>query len=103
MLTRWDTYNNDLLPDEKLLPCGDLFERMYIWWDGTVNPCDVDYKSTLALGNVKIETIKEIWNGKAYSELREAHLSGSRSKYKFVPNVMHGQNKNRFYRFWQSC
>ena len=40
--TRWDTYNNDILPDEKLLPCGHLFERMYIWWDGTVNPCDVD-------------------------------------------------------------
>ena len=35
MLTRWDTYNNDLLPDEKLLPCGDLFERMYmVGWNG---------------------------------------------------------------------
>lgn len=78
---RWDTYNNTILPNEKLSPCGDLFERMYIWWDGKVNPCDVDYKSTLAVGNVNEQTIKEIWNGFQYSELREKHLNGLRSEY----------------------
>ena len=79
---RWDTYNNDVLPEEKLMTCGDLFERMYVWWDGTVNPCDVDYKSTLSVGNIKFNSIKEIWNGPAYSNLRKKHLNGSRSDYK---------------------
>ena len=69
------------MPNDRLLACGDLFERMYIWWDGTVNPCDVDYKSTLAVGNVKIETIKEIWNGKRYEELREDHLNNKRGNH----------------------
>ena len=78
---RWDVYQNDVLPNDRLLACGDLFERMYIWWDGTVNPCDVDYKSTLAVGNVKIETIKEIWNGKRYEELREDHLNNKRGNH----------------------
>ena len=78
---RWDTYNNSDLPSERLLPCGDLFERMYVWWDGKVNPCDVDYKSTLQVGNVEQQTISEIWNGSAYSKLREKHLNGSRSEY----------------------
>ncbi len=82
MQTRWDTYNNETLPSDQLLPCGDLFERMYIWWDGTVNPCDVDYKSTLALGNVKFQSIKDIWNGDAYTKLRKKHLYGKRSDYK---------------------
>lgn len=81
MQERWDTYFNAVLPDEKLLPCGDLFERMYIWWDGKVNPCDVDYKSTLAVGNVMHNTIQEIWNGPGYTELREKHLTGQRSKF----------------------
>ena len=78
---RWDTYNNSVLPNEVLLPCGDLFERMYVWWDGKVNPCDVDYKSTLAVGDVNQNTIKEIWNGPAYTELREKHLNNERNKY----------------------
>jgi len=78
---RWDTYNNSELPSDMLLPCGDLFERMYIWWDGKVNPCDIDYKSTLEVGNLHQQTIREIWNGQAYSTLRRKHLSGLRKEY----------------------
>jgi len=78
---RWDTYNNSPLPSEMLLPCGDLFERMYIWWDGKVNPCDVDYKSTLEVGDVSQESIKDIWNGSKYSALRRKHLQGLRGEY----------------------
>jgi radical SAM protein with 4Fe4S-binding SPASM domain len=78
---RWDTYMNAVLPDEKLLPCGDIFERMYIWWDGKVNPCDVDYKSTLGTGDVTQNTIQEIWNGPAYTKLREKHLNGQRGEF----------------------
>ena len=78
---RWDTYNNDPLPPERLSVCGDLFERMYIWWDGKVNPCDVDYKSTLSVGDLKGKTIEEIWNGHPYSNLRDKHLAGLRGDF----------------------
>ena len=81
MEERWDTYNNSVLKNEKLLPCGYLFERMYIWWDGKVNPCDVDYKTTLELGNVYKDSIKDIWNGLKYSQMRKNHLRGLRSEY----------------------
>lgn len=81
MQERWDTYNNSPLPSEMLLPCGDLFERMYVWWDGKVNPCDVDYKSTLEVGDVNKQSIKEIWNGTKYSALRKKHLQGLRREY----------------------
>ena len=79
---RWDTYFNEELPVDQLLPCGDLFERMYVWWDGSVNPCDVDYKSTLSTGNLKNASIREIWNGPKYSALRNAHLNGKRNVFK---------------------
>ena len=26
-------------------PCSDLWKRIFIWYDGKINPCDYDYKS----------------------------------------------------------
>ena len=66
---RWDTYNNKI--DEDLLtPCRSIWERMYVWFDGKVNPCDADYKSYLSYGNVKDQTIKDIWNSESYNNLK---------------------------------
>lgn len=75
---RWDTYNNPTHPD-RTHPCDYLWERMYIWWDGICAPCDVDYKSQLAVGNIKGSTIREVWHGDVYKKLREDHISGQRA------------------------
>ena len=58
---RWNTYINEKM-DELTKPCEYWWERMYVWFDGKVNPCDADYKSYLSYGNVKENTIKDIWN-----------------------------------------
>lgn len=60
-------------------PCSDLWRRMFVWWDGTVNPCDVDYLSTLAVGDANHEGLSKIWGGDKYDALREAHLSRRRN------------------------
>lgn len=77
--TRWDTYNNEVHA-EKLTPCEYAFERLYIWSDGSTGVCDVDYKNLLNPGNVKNNSIKEIWHGQAYQNLRKLHVSGERGK-----------------------
>jgi MoaA/NifB/PqqE/SkfB family radical SAM enzyme len=59
-------------------PCSELWRRMFVWFDGTVNPCDVDYKSTLTVGDAKNKTLGEIWRSPRYEELRKAHLGGGR-------------------------
>ena len=59
-------------------PCSDLWRRMFIWYDGVINPCDSDYKSTLAVGDINKHTIEELWNGEKYSELREKHQNSNR-------------------------
>lgn len=59
-------------------PCSDLWRRMFVWWDGTVNPCDVDYKSTLAVGSVATESLAALWRGRSYQALRDAHGNGAR-------------------------
>ncbi len=55
--------------------CNLLWERVYLWADGTVNPCDIDHLSTLRLGNIaEGDTVAGIWHGEALTRLRREHL-----------------------------
>ena len=44
------------------MTCSDLWRRMFVWFDGKVNPCDYDYKSLLSNWNAHALSISEIWN-----------------------------------------
>ena len=61
-------------------PCSDLWRRMFIWWDGKVNPCDTDYKSILSKDNFLNSSISKIWTGSNFANLRELHLNNKRQK-----------------------
>ena len=61
-------------------PCSDLWRRMFVWWDGKVNPCDVDYKSKLSVGGFKKNNISKIWNSENYNKIREKHLKSKRKE-----------------------
>jgi radical SAM protein with 4Fe4S-binding SPASM domain len=63
-------------PLETTRACSLLWERLYVWWDGTVNPCDEDYLSRLAIGNVADgDTIAGLWRGAAMTRYRRAHTA----------------------------
>lgn len=68
----------EMEPNDHAEPCSDLWRRMFVWWDGRINPCDVDYKSTLCVGTAPGTSISEAWTGEAYGRMREQHLSGRR-------------------------
>lgn len=74
---RWDSYNNP--PSGVRHPCAMLWERLYVWYDGQVNPCDFDYKTYLCVGNAKEQTLQEIWQGDAFNRLRKEHLEKRRN------------------------
>ena len=78
-LERWNTYENEILPNIKD-PCENLWDRMYVWFDGKVNPCDADYKSYLSYGSAKEYNLKELWNNKAISKTREQHTKKNRNE-----------------------
>lgn len=61
-------------------PCSDLWRRMFVWYDGKVNPCDTDYKSTLAVGSIQEKSISALWRSSGYELLRRQHLERQRSK-----------------------
>ncbi len=76
----WDTYNNstDIASVDS---CVYLWQKMNVWYDGKCNPCDIDYKSELSMGNLKENSINEIWTSNAYNELRLAHTNNQRNQY----------------------
>ena len=75
----WEnSYNKP--PNDIIKPCSDLWRRMFVWWDGKINPCDVDYKSRLSVGHFSRNSIQELWNSEKYKMLRETHLSKKRQK-----------------------
>ena len=63
-------------------PCSDLWRRMFIWWDGKVNPCDVDYKSNLLIGSIEEKNLTKSWNSDEYNKLRSDHLKSKRQSIK---------------------
>lgn len=69
-------------------PCSELWRRMFIWWDGRVNPCENDYLTTLSSGTVRESSISEIWRGEMYETLREKHLTGKRRSVKPCSNCV---------------
>lgn len=59
-------------------PCSDLWRRMFVWFDGKINPCDTDYKSDLITGNVREVSLSNAWRGENYTRLRKSHTNGQR-------------------------
>ncbi len=60
--------------------CSDLWRRMFVWWDGSVNPCDSDYKSTLCVGKTLKNKLSTLWRSQQYEALRENHKNKKRQQ-----------------------
>lgn len=58
--------------------CSELYRRIFVWWDGKVNPCDYDYKSLLSKWNILNKNISSIWNSKEFNNLRTLHNNKKR-------------------------
>lgn len=56
--------------------CPQIWQRMAVWWDGTILPCNHDDDDMLVLGNVSEMTIKEAWLSEKLSNIRDKHKKG---------------------------
>lgn len=57
--------------------CEYPWSSMTVMANGDVVPCTQDYDCEMKLGNVKDQSLDEIWNGEKYNLLREWHLKGN--------------------------
>jgi radical SAM protein with 4Fe4S-binding SPASM domain len=55
--------------------CEFPWTSMSLLQDGSVVPCPLEYNADLVLGNVKEESLSEIWNGNKYEEFRKMHVT----------------------------
>lgn len=56
--------------------CSQLWQRMFIAWNGDVIPCCVDSEKELLIANLKNDCIIDIWHGENYKNLRQLHRNG---------------------------
>ena len=59
---------------------------LQIAWDLTVIPCCYDYNSTIPFGNLRTQTLQEIFSSKAYQNFVQAHLSDTLKRYPSCQN-----------------
>ena len=56
-------------------PClSFLWDFLAVTWNGRVLPCCFDCEADLVVGDAKVDSLREIWNGADMRELRQAHL-----------------------------
>ena len=58
--------------------CPFIFMYMHFNCDGTVSPCTLDWPRKVVIGNVKDESVFDIWNGSKLRLLQIAQLAGKR-------------------------
>ena len=59
----------------RLKNCPEVFNKLSVNWDGTVSACCADYDNQMIVGDLKNNSLKEIWEGTALKEYRELVLT----------------------------
>ena len=70
------------LPSAEELPaknvyCDYPFNSLHVWASGEVTPCCTYYGRALVLGNVKRQSLKEIWQGEKIATIRKELKTGN--------------------------
>ncbi|MCX6750918.1 MAG: SPASM domain-containing protein [Candidatus Pacearchaeota archaeon] len=60
----------------KRKPCFLIWKKMVVDWNGDVVLCCDDWNHSTILGNLKRQTIEEIWKGEKLKKIKEAHIKG---------------------------
>ena len=60
--------------------CELLYHKMYIGYNGDVLLCCMDWRRRVVLGNVRTQTLREVWQGEKYQHYRRQHELGGALK-----------------------
>jgi radical SAM protein with 4Fe4S-binding SPASM domain len=77
-------------------PCISPFSTMVVHSDGEVGLCGVDYNAKLSMGNVKEQTLEQIWRSDKFEDVRKKHESGQRNDIKFCIGCKIWDLSNKF-------
>lgn len=60
--------------------CPEPFYTMAIKANGEVTPCCTDWNGKMKIGNVKTQSLQEIWDGEALRRIQSLHVAKRRSE-----------------------
>ncbi|MPQ32550.1 radical SAM protein [Clostridium estertheticum] len=66
--------------------CPESFYNLAVNFNGLVSVCCVDWSWGTIVGDIKNESLIDIWNGEKLKDFRIKHLNGQRSKIKACAN-----------------
>ncbi len=53
-----------------LKPCTDIYRAIFVYYNGDVVPCCYDHTGMEIMGNLGTQTLREVWDGPKYIDLR---------------------------------
>jgi len=71
-------YTHKRFNQTNVAPCTQLWKWMVVYWDGSVVLCCADMFSQSIVGDLKSNSITEIWNGPAMKKLRAQMVNRKR-------------------------
>jgi len=81
-----DIYGGDMKTRERQQVCPYLFYSMCVNSDGTVSACLMDWNHQLIVGDIKKQSLFEIWNGSAMQNMRIEHLKKNKAIFPTCKN-----------------
>ncbi|KOA21030.1 S-adenosyl-L-methionine-dependent 2-deoxy-scyllo-inosamine dehydrogenase [Clostridium homopropionicum DSM 5847] len=65
--------SEEILKYDKRMPCRKVYQDMVVYWNGDIALCNHDWNNKLDLGNVKENSIENIWDSIQYKKVRKMH------------------------------
>lgn len=61
--------------------CPEAFDKLSVYWDGRVSVCCRDFEGTMLAGDIRENTLAEIWQSATANEYRQALLRGEYDRF----------------------
>jgi radical SAM protein with 4Fe4S-binding SPASM domain len=84
----------------KRLPCSRLWYNFTVFNSGEVVICCLDYDGEIVIGDIKKQSVREIWTGEEITKLRNLHLEGRYSKISLCEDCSYGQAQTEAPIWW---
>ena len=67
------TYEVEPFERGRYSPCTNLWKKLAISWDGKVFACCLDLNRTVEIGDLRRQSVMEVWNGEGMRAMRRMH------------------------------
>lgn len=81
-----DIYGEAMEQRSEVQVCPYLFYSLCVNSDGSVSACLMDWNHQLIVGNVREQSLAEIWNGEKMQQMRKEHLKLNKGIYQACQN-----------------